>query len=105
MEPTPTRSNAAMRWQQHILDQHSSGLNISAYCRLHKLASSSFFVWRRKLKPADASPVATQRFVPVTITATSPIAEVCLPNGIVVKLPIDTEVSLVARFIAAVTPC
>ena len=93
-----------MRWQQHILDQHSSGLNISAYCRLHKLASSSFFVWRRKLKHAD-TPVATQRFVPVTITAANPIAEVCLPNGIVVKLPIDTEVSLVTRFIAAVTPC
>ena len=104
MEPAPTLSNAAMRWQQHILDQQRSGLNIAAYCRLHKLASSSFFVWRRKLQPADA-PIAAQRFVPVTHPAASPIAEVGLPNGIVVKLPIDADPAQITRFITAVSPC
>ena len=55
-------------------------------------------------QPADA-PIATQRFVPVTITASTPIAEVGLPNGIVVKLPIDADPAQITRFITAVTPC
>ena len=104
MQTAPILSNAANRWQQHILEQQRSGLNISAYCREHKLTVSCFFTWRRKLKLTNNAP-APQRFVPVTIAATPAIIEVTLPNGIVVKLPIDTEVSLVTRFIAAVSTC
>ena len=96
MQTAPILSNAANRWQQHILDQQRSGRNISAYCREHKLTSSQFFAWRRKLKLTDHTS-KTQRFVPVTLAATLPMVEVTLPNGIVVKLPIDTEVSLVSK--------
>ena len=102
MQTAPILSNAANRWQQHILDQQRSGLNISAYCREHKLTVSCFFTWRRKLP--DNAP-APQRFVPATIAATSAIAEVTLPNGIVVKLPIDADPDLITRIITAVTPC
>ena len=104
MEHAPTLSNAAMRWQQHILDQQRSGLSIAAYCREHKLTPSQFYTQRRKLKRTD-NPSAAQRFVPVTHPAASPIAEVGLPNGIVVKLPIDADPAQITRFITAVTPC
>ena len=49
MAPAPILSNAAKRWQQHILEQQHSGLNVADYCREHKLTSSQFFAWRRKL--------------------------------------------------------
>ena len=67
MAPAPTLTNAAKYWQ-HILNQQRSGLDITAYCREHKLTVSCLFNRLRKLKLADNAP-APQRFVPVTIAS------------------------------------
>ncbi|MCK5516496.1 MAG: hypothetical protein KAI39_06445 [Desulfobulbaceae bacterium] len=50
------------QWQAHIQAWGKSGLLQNEYCRQHKLSSSQFCYWKKKLKQAKKS---TVNFVPV----------------------------------------
>ena len=78
-------------WRQLIAAWKQSGQTINAFCRERKLTRSNFDRWRRILAAETAGPPrgAAPAFVPVRVVA-EPLAEVVLPSGLVVRLPVST---------------
>ena len=53
-------SRSHEQWRTLITEQQASGLTIIDYCRKHQLATSSFYVFRKKLGINSSSFVRTQ---------------------------------------------
>src|SRR3954452_20794007 len=95
------RSPERVRVWQDVLDAWKrSGQTVNAFCRDRKLTRSNFDRWRRILaaKPAKSKPSS---FVPLRVVA-EPMAEVVLPSGIVLRLPLSAAPEAVTRLVAAV---
>jgi len=77
-----------------ILEQKSSGLSVSAFCRKRELSQGSFFRWRRKFTQCDREDAAA-KFVPLHLDAPSmtmrPGCEVVLPDGCRIIVPTGSE--------------
>jgi hypothetical protein len=87
-------------WRDVIDAWKRSGQTVNAFCRDRKLTRSNFDRWRRILaaQPTKSKP---SPFVPVRVVA-DPMAEVVLPSGVVVRLPLATPPDAVTRLVAAV---
>lgn len=98
----------ARNWRALIDAWHQSGQTIHAFCRDRQLTRSNFDRWRRILardphessRGEESSPTAAT-FVPLRVVA-EPMAEVVLPSGIVVRLPLGAAPEAITRLIAAV---
>ena len=44
-----------LQWQELILAQQQSGLNISTYCRKHKLSTSSFYAYKKRFASTQSA--------------------------------------------------
>jgi hypothetical protein len=90
-------------WRERIEAWKLSGQTINAFCRQRKLTRSNFDRWRRILATENnKSPRgAASAFVPVRLVADT-VAEVVLPSGVVVRLPVSTAPETVTRLVAAV---
>jgi transposase-like protein len=88
-------------WRDLIDRWRASGQSIAAFCADHNVGQATFYAWRRRLaarpratsKPAPA--FAAVRVIP------DPTAEVVLPSGLVVRVPIGTDPATVARLVVA----
>lgn len=80
-----------------------SGQTINAFCRERKLTRSKFDRWRRILaaEPTNSKPSSTSSFIPLQVVA-EPMAEVVLPSGVVVRLPLTSTPGTITRLVAAV---
>jgi hypothetical protein len=80
-----------------------SGQTINAFCRERRLTRSNFDRWRRILanKPTWSEASSSSTFVPLRVVA-EPMAEVVLPSGIVLRLPLTSTPDAVTRLVAAV---
>jgi hypothetical protein len=87
-------------WRQLIDAWTQSGLSINAFCRDRKLTRSNFDRWRRILATPPVEP-RPPSFVPVRVVADT-MAEVVLPSGLVVRLPLESEPHAVTQLVAAV---
>ena len=95
-------------WRSILDAWKRSGQSINAFCRDRKLTRSNFDRWRRILardprespRGEEPSPPSAA-FVPLRIVA-EPMAEVVLPSGIVVRLPLGAAPEAVTRLVAAV---
>ena len=95
------RSPERVRVWRDLLDAWKrSGQTVNAFCRDRKLTRSNFDRWRRILAAEPAKPKPSS-FVPVRVVA-DPMAEVVLPSGIVVRLPLTSTPDAVTRLVAAV---
>jgi hypothetical protein len=95
------RSPEWVRVWPDLLDAwRRSGQTVNAFCRDRKLTRSNLDRWRRILAadPIKSNPSA---FVPVQVVA-EPMAEVVLPSGVLVRLPLATPPDAVTRLVAAV---
>lgn len=93
----------AQFWTQTIAAFATSGLSVRAYCVAHGLSEKRFYTWRRNLglSPAprsDACPAPA--FVPVRVVADA-VAEVVLPGGLTLRVPLAADPAPVARLVAA----
>jgi hypothetical protein len=90
-------------WRELIDAWKQSGQTINAFCRERKLTRSNFDRWRRILAAENGKPIrgSAPAFVPVRVVA-EPVAEVVLPSGVVVRLPVSTAPEAVTRLVAAV---
>jgi transposase-like protein len=89
-------------WQTLIADWQQSGQSISAFCRRRGVCESGFYRWQRIF--ADGRRTLTPPksvFVPVRVIADT-MAEVVLPSGLVVRLPLESEPHAVTQLVAAV---
>jgi transposase-like protein len=99
-------------WRDTVAAYEQSGLTVRAFCADRDISEERFFTWRRDLRLRDregASPTpppAVPSFVPVRIVA-DPTAEVTLPTGVVVRVPVHADPAAVARLVAAlgIGPC
>jgi hypothetical protein len=101
--PTPPvpPSDKAAYWRQAVADHSASGLSVREFCRSRGLHEKRFFTWRRSLglSPADP-PVAATGFIPVRVVPDT-TAEMSLPGGITLRVPVAADPSAVARLVAA----
>jgi hypothetical protein len=67
------------------------------------LTRSNFDRWRRILaaEPTGSKASSSPSFVPLRVVA-EPVAEVVLPSGIVVRLPLTSASDVITRMVAAV---
>src|SRR4051812_11433864 len=87
-------------WRATIDARKQSGQSVNSFCRDHNLTRSNFDRWRRILATLADEP-QSPAFVPVRIVA-EPMAEVVLPSGVVVWLPLSAAPEAVTRLVAAV---
>lgn len=117
MSDTPvsvTPADKAQFWADTIAAFTRSGLSVRAYCLAHGLEEKKFYTWRRNLglspvarpTPTSASDAPARPFVPVRVVA-DPTAEVVLPGGVTLRVPVSSDPTHVARLVAALRggPC
>ena len=107
--PVPPRpADRAQFWRDALADFATSGLTIRAFCHDRGLHEKRFYTWRRDLglspviRPNASATDAPQGrgFVPVRLVA-DPVAEIVLPVGITLRVPVSADPTHVARLVAA----
>jgi transposase-like protein len=114
--PVPTHpAERKQFWRDAISAFPSSGLSVREFCRQHGLHEKRFYTWRKHLglspvaRPSPTTSTAAPSvpgFMPVRLVADT-AAEVVLPGGVVVRVPVSSDPAHVARLVAALrsTPC
>ena len=95
-------------WRALLGEWQESGRTIYAICKHRDLQKPTFYYWQRKLgfartgsTPSCPSVPSTTTFVPLTLVA-EPMAEIVLPAGPVLKLPLASDVESIQRWLTAV---
>jgi hypothetical protein len=94
-------------WRDTFAAFAASDLSVRAFCRQRGLHEKRFYTWRKNLglSPADrpATPAEStgHGFVPVRVVADA-TAEVVLPGGVTLRVPVAADPAQVGRLIAAV---
>ena len=93
MEKTKSKRRSKLQWRELIEAQPQSSMNISDYCKHHKITTASFFTWRKKLFDTSTGDIHCSNqpdndWIPLTLksdVATWDI-ELCLPGGVTLKM-------------------
>jgi hypothetical protein len=90
------------RWQQRLERFGHTGLTVAAFYDSEGISPASFYAWGRRLQcdstQSDADPT---RLVPVCVVippASGPV-ELVLPTGLVLLLPVDTDLVWLRRLL------
>ena len=111
--PKTRRRNQAREqfWQDTVAAWRQSGQSVRAFCAARGVSEATFFARRRELidrapLPQPAAPARAAQFVPVNVVP-DPTAEVVLPGGLIVRVPVAADPAAVARLVAALGggPC
>lgn len=91
-------------WSAHVQAWQSGGDTQAAYCRAHGLSLASFGYWRRKLA-GQAQPVSAA-VLPIRVAPAvrEPSAEICLPNGIMLRVA-AADPAWLADLLRLLAPC
>src|SRR5262245_41798743 len=99
----------ARRWRRWIDQWRVSGLSVRAFCARHRLATASFYAWRRVLQRRDAEKAA---FVPVQVVADAgptqaSALEVVLSDGRTVRVAPGFDAATLRQLLAVLEgrPC
>ena len=108
--PTPSASPApldkAQFWADTVAAFTTSGLSVRAFCASRGLEEKKFYTWRRNLglspvaRPTPPSDAPARPFVPVRLVS-DPVAEIALPGGVALRVPVSSDPAHVARLVAA----
>jgi len=76
-----------------------SEISNKEFCKVHDLTPANFYYWKKKYLE---SAIKSEKFIPVKVQ--SPFAftneiEICYPNGVHIKLPQGTDLSMIRSFI------
>ena len=93
-KPEPFWRNLIDRWK-------TSGQSVAAFCAANRVSPATFYSWRKRLATRGRDTAArAPTFAPVRVVP-DPTADVILPNGLIVRVPVGTEPTAVARLVAA----
>jgi hypothetical protein len=96
------RSKPEPFWRDLIDRWKASGQSIATFCAAHRVSQATFYAWRKRLAArARSTPRTAPAFAAVRVVPDA-AAEVILPTGLVVRVPIGTDPVVVARLIAAI---
>ena len=94
-------------WRDMFAAFAASDLSVRAFCRERGLHEKRFYTWRKNLglspadRPGPPAETPVRGFVPVRVVADA-MAEVVLPGGVTLRVPIAADPVQVGRLIAAV---
>lgn len=92
-------SSKQAQWTQRLQAWERSGQTCAAFCRARGLKRATFDYWRRRLRANGA-------LVPVVVTGRSAApVEIVLPNGLRVRLTLETDVAQVRTWVGALLSC
>jgi hypothetical protein len=112
MSDTPIPSSTAAPidkaqfWAETVAAFTTSGLSVRASCSARGLREKRFYTRRRTLglnpaaRPVTPPPAPARGFVPVRVVADA-VAEVALPGGVTLRVPLTADPASVARLAAA----
>ena len=105
------RADREQFWRDTIAAWKSSGQSVRAFCAARGITEAIFFARRRELANCEqprrqAGPAQPPSFAAVRVIP-EPSAEVVMPSGLVVRVPIGADPAAVARLVAALgaSPC
>src|SRR5262245_61055733 len=111
MPRTPRRdTKPEPYWRDLITRWRASGQTVAAFCAAHRVSQATFYSWRKRLaacSPRTTTPAPQAlTFAPVRVVP-DPTADVLLPTGLVVRVPVGADPAAVARLVAALggAPC
>ena len=100
----PAPVDKSQFWAETIAGFTASGLSVRAFCRSRGLHEKRFYTWRRHLglsPVAPPGPTAPARpLIPVRVVP-DPTAEVILPDGLTLRVPLAADPAHLARLVAA----
>ena len=111
--PKTRRRNQAREqfWRDTVAAWRQSGQSVRAFCAARGVSEATFFARRREFidhKPSGPSTgqLPAPGFVPVKVVP-DPTAEVVLPGGLIVRVPVAADPAAVARLVVALGggPC
>ena len=88
-------------WRDLIDRWKATGQSVAAFCAAHRVGQATFYSWRKRLVArARCTTPSIPAFAPVQVVP-DPTAEVVLPTGLIVRVPVATDPTAVARLVAA----
>ncbi len=109
-------SEAESAWRERLARHKESGLTVAEFCRREGVCGASFYQWRKRLgQPGHRSetkrqPIRTSdkknasHFVPVHVSGLR-AAEIELPGGVTVRVPVAGVEALRTAILAAGEVC
>ena len=116
-------SSAEALWRKRLARFQCSDLTVAEFCRREGVSAPSFYQWRKRLQPGERPQQQRRQqvcettdakqarcFVPVNVSGLN-TAEIELPNGVTVRVPVANAEALRTAILAAgdafgeVRPC
>lgn len=116
-------SGAEDVWRKRLARFQCSNLTVAEFCRREGVSDPSFYQWRKRLQPGERAPQQRRQqdqattdakqarcFVPVNVSGLN-AAEIELPNGVTIRVPVVSAEALRTAILAAgdafgeVRPC
>ena len=112
-------SEAEALWRERLARFQLGDLKVGEFCRREGVSEASFYRWRKRLQQAgrraeptgqrdrgatDVRVKEVSHFVPVHLTG-SAAAEIGLPNGVTVRVPVADVEALRTAILAAGEAC
>jgi hypothetical protein len=98
---TARRSSPEPFWRDLIDRWKASGQSVTAFCAGRRVSQATFYSWRKRFDARGRSTTPpAPAFAPVRVVP-DPTAEVVLLSGLIVRVPVGTDPTAVARLVAA----
>ncbi|MBI1383212.1 MAG: hypothetical protein GC161_19285 [Planctomycetaceae bacterium] len=98
-DPAATRR----QWAERLERFRRSGLTVAQFCDAEGVSTPSFYVWKRTLAATPA--VAPPPVVPIRVTPSpsppTPVIELSLPSGAVLRFPADIRPDVLVAVLRA----
>jgi hypothetical protein len=98
---TARRSKPEPFWRDLIDRWKASGQSVAAFCAAHHVSPATLYAWRKRLAAPRSRTVAPSPGFAAVPVIPDPMAEVSLPSGLVVRVPVSTDPATVARLVLA----
>ena len=88
-------------WRDLIDRWKASGQSVAAFCAANQVSEATFYAWRKRLAGrARCQTPPTPAFAPVRVVPDL-TADVLLPTGLVIRVPLGADPAAIARLVAA----
>lgn len=96
------RNSKSEPFWRDLLDRwKGSGQSVAAFCAAHRVSQATFYAWRKRLAAPGSRTISPSPAFAAVRVIPDPTAEVSLPSGLVVRLPVSTDPATVARLVLA----
>ena len=94
-------------WRDLIDRWKASGQSVAAFCAAHGVSQATFYAWRKRLAARTPSTARTAPAFAAVRVVPDATAEVILPTGLIVRVPVGADPAAIARLVAALggAPC